>query len=304
MKEKLQIVARIAGTDSSVWLIGEGGVGKELVAERIHAESGRGEKSLLKINCARSDAAPLDFEGAGAGETAEAGAGETAEAGETARERETADGRASTVFFDEIACLSGALQEDLLGLLKRKADSSRDGGGFFLPRIIASTRHDIEKMVDEGAFNRELYYRLNVLPIFIPPLRDRKEDILPLAGHFLSESALDMKKRAPGWTDEAKEALLSHPWTGNARELKNCVERALLHSSKLLLDTADLFGYAEGGVYGERDLKIAVGAFKASHIVRVLEQTRWNQTAAAKTMGIQRTYLSKLMKGLQIKKGE
>jgi Nif-specific regulatory protein len=292
MKEKLLIVERIAGTNSSVWITGESGVGKELIAEQIHIKSPRRENSFIKINCARKDLESFGASGSALG------------AFSLAFDK----GRAvhvpadSTVFFDEVSCLSLPLQETLLQLLKKKSETNFPLDAS-LPRIIASTKSDIEKMVGEGTFIRELYYKLNVLPIYIPPLRDRKEDIMPLADHFLALFALDMKKHAEGWTNAAKEAFLSHPWRGNVRELKNLVERALLNSSCLLLDKQDIFfytdvdGYSRVGECGH-DLKKAVDTFKASFVRNVLKETRGNQTEAAKMLGIQRTYLSKLKKDI------
>jgi Nif-specific regulatory protein len=290
MKEKLLIVERIAGTNSSVWITGESGVGKALIAEQIHIKSPRGENSFIRVNCARKDLVSFSASGTFSlvfdkGRAIHIPAG-------------------ATVFFDEIACLSLPLQETILHVLNKKSEPNAPLEAP-LPRIIASTRSDIENMVGQGTFIRELYYKLNVLPIYIPPLRDRKEDIMPLADHFLAVFALDMKKRAEGWTSAAKEAFLSHPWTGNVRELKNVVERALLNSSSLLLDKRDDFFYT--AIDGDgcdrvgecgRDLKKAVAVFKASFIRNVLQETRGNQTEAAKLLGIQRTYLSKLMKDI------
>lgn len=268
MKEKLDIAARIAQTDSPVFLLGEAGVGKELFARYIYSKSKRSEQKFVHINCLKEDTDFLDlFHGT------------------------------LTVFFDEISCLTLLRQQALLDAFKKKSGDIR---------IISSTKHDIEQMIAEGAFLRELYYKLNVIPIFIPPLRDRKEDILTLASYFLKNFAFEIKKDIGDFDGEAQEALIAHPWNGNVRELRNMVERASLNSDAPLIYKKDLFVYNESAYYskigeGGYDLKRAVNAFKAFFLEKVLETARGNQTAAAKMLGIQRTYLSKLIKDLQIR---
>jgi Nif-specific regulatory protein len=266
MKEKLDLVAGIALTETPVWIFGEEGTGKELVAERIHLKSKRSGGVFKKINCAGNEPLPDNFLQCG------------------------------TVFFDEISLLSLSSQEEVLKIIKQNHTAS--------VRVIAATKADIEKMVESGAFLRELYYRLNILPIFIPPLRDRKEDIMPLSNFFLACFAKDVKKNIEGFTAEAKDFLLEQNWPGNVRELKNVIERACVLSRSVLIYKEELYIYNDSSLRrvgeGRQDLKSAVDTFKAFFIEKVLDETRGNQTEAAKILKVQRTYLSKLIKDLNI----
>jgi Nif-specific regulatory protein len=270
MKEKLGLVAEIAATETPVWIFGEAGTGKALVAEQIHLHGKQSAGEFKKINCARKDLLPFDFP------------------------------RFGTVFFDEIALLSRALQEEILKITRQESFISGEAG----VRFVASTRHDVEKMVENGAFSKELYYKLNILPVFIPPLRDRKEDVMPMAKFFLGRFAEDIKKNIEGFTDEAQDFLLEQNWPGNARELKNVIERACIVSASILIYKNELCIYNDEGLQrvgeGRPDLKSAVDNFKAFFIEKTLEEARGNQTGAAKNLGIQRTYLSKLIKDLNI----
>jgi Nif-specific regulatory protein len=268
MKEKLDLIAGIAATETPVWLFGEAGTGKEFIAEQIHGQSRRSTGEFKKIDCADKDLLPLDFPQFG------------------------------TVFFDEVAMLGLPLQEELLKIVKQ--NSAAAGA-----RFIASTKHDIEEMVEAGTFTKELYYKLNILPVFIPPLRDRKEDILPLADFFLQHFARSTKKNIEGLTGEAKDFLLEQNWPGNVRELKNLIERACIVSQSCLIYKEELSVYTDTGLRragdGGQDLKSAVDNFKAFFIEKTLEETRGNQTEAAKKLKVQRTYLSKLVKDFNIK---
>jgi Nif-specific regulatory protein len=180
-------------------------------------------------------------------------------------------------------------------------------------RILAATNRDIERLVEEGQFRSDLYYRLNVLPLFIPPLRQRLEDIPELAHFFLRNTAKKTRRDLEGFSREAMRSLLSYSWPGNIRELQNCVERACVIGKGKWIEREDLFLDSSGGASrlaqgalhsrndGEsRDLKNAINAFKGRYIHEVLEENNWNQTEAAKALDIQRTYLSRLIKELGI----
>jgi Nif-specific regulatory protein len=271
MKEKLLIIKSVAASNSSIWLLGAAGCGKEYVARHIHAASK--QKYFIHINCA---AAARD-EGSFSCFTEN-----------------------STIFLDEISCLPLRAQDELLTILNKKSACGR---------FIASTKSDIEKMITEDRFLRELYYKLNVLPIFIPPLCDRREDIIPLAEYLLRSLALESKQNVEGFTSEAKEALLAYNWPGNIRELKNTIERAMLKKAVAtvadspLLYKEDLFDYNifSFGRFGvDISLREAVDFFKAFFIEKTLNDMRGNKTAAAKKLDIERTYLSKLIKDLKI----
>ena len=169
-------------------------------------------------------------------------------------------------------------------------------------RILTATNKDIEALVQRGEFRGDLYYRLNVVQLYIPPLRQRPDDIPELARFFLSKFMRENKKHFEGFSDEALEALLTYAWPGNIRELENCIERACVIAKGVWIQRGDLFlktGPEETGA-GGRNLKTAVNVFKANFIRKVLEENNWNQTEAARVLDIQRTYLSKLIKELNI----
>jgi Nif-specific regulatory protein len=172
-------------------------------------------------------------------------------------------------------------------------------------RILAATNKDIEALVDKGEFRSDLYYRLNVLPIYVPPLRQRSEDIPELAEFFLKKCIREIKKQFAGFSNDAMEAMLSYSWPGNIRELENSIERACVIGKNSWIRKEDLFpelgneaGTDEGE--GDRNLKTAINVFKTHFIQKVLEENNWNQTEAAKSLDIQRTYLSRLIKEFNI----
>jgi len=172
-------------------------------------------------------------------------------------------------------------------------------------RIIAATNKDIEEEVEEGRFREDLYYRLNVLPFFVPPLRERKEDIPELAEHFLKRVRRETNKRVDGISAGAIELLLEYNWPGNVRELENVIERAVVLSKEhhILPENLLLRRKSEEGdsLYTEKPLKEAISDFKKRYVRTILEQYNWNQTEASKALDIQRTYLSKLVKELELR---
>ena len=299
IREKLDIVMRAAQTDSSVLLLGESGVGKELFAEQIHLRSPRANQPLIRVNCAALPESLLESELFGHVKGAFTGA--------TSDHRgrfELADG--GTIFLDEIGDLPLALQVKLLRVIQSRT-FERVGGAEPLKvdvRIIAASNRDIEKEVEEGRFRADLYYRLNVLPIYIPPLRERPEDIPLLADFFLKRFNREIKKQIKGFAPEAMDLLLSFAWPGNVRELENAVERAVVTTPSDLItpEALVLTGHSQtsAGQYTGRQLKEAVNLFKKHYIRQILELNRWNQTKTAKLLGIQRTYLSRLVKELEI----
>jgi Nif-specific regulatory protein len=297
--EKIEIIDRIAKTDSSVLILGESGVGKELFAEQIHLRSPRSHAPFIRVNCAAIPEGLLESEFFGHVK----GAFTSAIANRQGR-FEMADG--GTIFLDEIADIPLALQAKLLRIIQEKTFEKvgSDVSVTVNVRILAATNKDIEEQVKKGEFRSDLYYRLNVLPLYIPPLRQRPEDIPELASFFLKKFMVETKKQFRGFSDEAMEAMLSYAWPGNIRELENCVERACvigkggwIQREDLFLKTAVPLVDQEGG---SRNLKNAINSFKAHFIRRILEENNWNQTEAAKVLDIQRTYLSRLIKELNI----
>ncbi len=301
IREKLEIAERAAATDSTVLLLGESGVGKELFAEQIHLKSRRRDAPFIRVNCAALPEPLLESELFGHVK------GAFTDATRDRRGRfELADG--GTLFLDEIGDLPLGVQAKLLRVLQQK---TFEKVGASTPttvnvRLVAATNKDIERAVSERAFRADLYYRLNVLPIAIPPLRERKEDIPELARFFLARFARETKKQIRGFSDAAMELLLECPWPGNVRELENAVERAVVMCSEELIRPADLVlkvGQGAGReVYQGKALKGAVNLFKKHYIIGVLEDNNWNQTRAARALGVQRTYLSRLIKELEIAK--
>jgi len=299
LEDLLRIVDRLAKTDSSVLILGESGVGKELFAEQIHLRSPRCRAPFIRVNCAALPEGLLESELFGHVK----GAFTSAVSNRRGR-FEAANG--GTIFLDEIGDLSLALQAKLLRVIQEKTFEKvgSDITVMVNTRILAATNKDIEAMVANGEFRSDLYYRLNVLPLYIPPLRQRAEDIAELAHFFLSKFMQKNKKHFDGFSEDAIEAMLTYSWPGNVRELENCIERAcVITTGKRIIEKDDLFPQTDGKESGKggRELKIAVEVFKANYIRKVLSENAWHLTEAAKALNIQRTYLSKLIKDLNIR---
>jgi Nif-specific regulatory protein len=300
--EKLEIIDRVAKTDSSVLILGESGVGKELFAEQIHLRSPRSRAPFIRVNCAALPEGLLESELFGHVK----GAFTNAVAGRQGR-FEMADG--GTIFLDEIGDLPLPLQGKLLRVIQEKTFEKvgSDTSVTVNVRILAATNKDIEVQVERGEFRGDLYYRLNVLPLYIPPLRQRPEDIPELAVFFLKKYTQDAKKQFEGFSSDAMEAMLSYSWPGNIRELENCVERACVIGKNKWIQREDLFlktGARPPEQEGNRSLKTAINTFKAYYIKKVLEENKGNQTEAARALDIQRTYLSRLIRELEINSKE
>jgi len=297
--EKLEIIDRVAKTDSSVLILGESGVGKELFAEQIHLRSPRRNEAFVRVNCAALPEGLLESELFGHIK------GAFTDAVQNRRGRfEIADG--GTIFLDEIGDLPLKLQAKLLRVIQERSFEKlgSDTSQTVDVRILAATNRDIENLVEKGEFRSDLYYRLNVLPIYIPPLRQRPEDILELAQFFLKKFSRETKKQFNGFSDEAMEVILSYAWPGNVRELENCIERSCVIGKESWIQVKDLLLHGNQGhevqSSEERSLKSAITVFKKHFIKKVLEDNNWNQTETAKTLDIQRTYLSRLLKELDI----
>jgi Nif-specific regulatory protein len=297
--EKLEIIDRVAKTDSSVLILGESGVGKELFAEQIHLRSPRNKKPFVKVNCAALPEGLLESELFGHVK----GAFTNAIANRQGRFEMAGGG---TIFLDEIGDLPLALQAKLLRVIQEKTFEKvgSDTSVTVDVRILAATNRDIEKQVETGEFRSDLYYRLNVLPLYIPPLRQRPEDIPELADFFLKKYTRETKKQFDGFSKGAMEIMLSYSWPGNIRELENCIQRACVIGKTNLILEEDLFIKNEAGPSiqedGSRNLKSAINVFKARYIQKVMEENKWNQTETAKALDIQRTYLSRLIKEMEI----
>jgi two-component system NtrC family response regulator len=235
MQEVLALVARVAPSDATVLVRGESGTGKELIARAIHFNSPRADKPLVSLNCAAIPEQLLESELFGHEKGAFTGA-----VAQRKGRFELADG--GSIFLDEIGDLSPALQVKLLRVLQER-QFERLGGGKPLSvdvRVIAATHRDLETGLRVGSFREDLYYRLNVVAVQIPPLRERREDIPPLLDHFLRRFGEKNRRPAPGLTAAARDALLKYDYPGNVRELENIVERAVLLCRGGVIDLEDL----------------------------------------------------------------
>lgn len=298
MEEKLELVRKIAATDSSVLILGESGVGKELFAEQIHLNSRRADGPFIRVNCAALPEHLLESELFGHVK------GAFTDATSDRRGRfELANG--GTIFLDEIGDMPFNLQSKLLRVLQHmvfeKVGASEPTSVDV--RVLAATNKDIEQAIEDGKFRKDLYYRLNVLPCYIPPLRERIDDISVLADFFLKKFNRELKRKIKTISSEALESLVSYSWPGNVRELENVIERSVVICDDDIIKTQHLLlvnSLNENDVYENKKLKDAVNIFKRHFIQKALEQNGWNQTETSRTLGIQRTYLSRLIKELDI----
>lgn len=296
--EKLELIEKVAKTDSSVLILGESGVGKELIAEQVHLKSNRKNRPFVRVNCAALPEGLLESELFGHVK------GAFTDAIQNRKGRfELAD--SGTIFLDEIGDLPLRLQAKLLRVLQQKT-FERVGSSETVQvdvRIVAATNKDIATQVKNGEFRSDLFYRLNVLPIYVPALRQRKEDIPELAAYFLKKFSRETNKQFTGFSDGAMDLMLSYSWPGNIRELENAVERAVVIARDKLIGPKDLLlgsSSIESDEYKGKDLKEALSLFKKHFIGSALEEHGWNQTETAKALDIQRTYLSRLIKDLSI----
>ncbi|MCL2138332.1 MAG: sigma 54-interacting transcriptional regulator [Treponema sp.] len=298
IQEKIELVERVAKTDSSVLILGESGVGKELFAEQIHLRSLRSKAPFIRVNCAALPEGLLESELFGHVKGAF-----TSAVNDRRGRFELADG--GTIFLDEIGDMPLALQAKILRVIQEKTFEKVGGEESITVnvRIIAASNRDIAAMVDNSEFRSDLYYRLNVFELVVPPLRQRTEDIPELSRFFLNKYMQINKKYFEGFSENALQSMLTYSWPGNIRELENCIERACVIGSGKWITREDLFFETEKTVQEntDRNLKTMLNVFKSSFISKVLDENKWNQTETAKVLGIQRTYLSRLIKELDIK---
>jgi len=299
MRTVYRFISRVAPTDSTVLITGESGTGKELVARAIHRNSTRAGKPFVAINCAALTETLLESELFGHERGAFTGA--------VAQKRgklEVADG--GTVFLDEMGDLALSLQVKLLRVLQER-EFERVGGTRPIHidvRLIAATNRDLAENSKTGAFRQDLYYRLNVVSIEMPPLRDRKDDIPLLASYFAARSAERTKRQVRGISPEARGCLTNYDWPGNVRELENAIERAVVLGSSEFILPEDLpeamleIDCPEGGSIAQ--YHEAVAAAKKQVILRAMEQTG-SYTEAAKQLGVHPNYLHRLIRNLNLK---
>ena len=265
----LDKVCRVAPTDATVLIYGETGTGKELIARAIHSASQRRDKPLIKLNCAALPAGLIESELFGH----EKGAFTGAIARHTGR-FELADG--GTIFLDEIGELPSETQAKLLRVLQEH-EFDRVGGTSTKKvdvRVIAATNRDLKKAVGDKAFREDLYYRLSVFPIQLPPLRERPEDIPLLAQYLLDKFATRVARRFDGIDSATLRRLVAYPWPGNVRELQNVLERAVILSAGPALEVEpDVLGQTEDAPAGRASA--ALEDVERNHILAVLQETKW-----------------------------
>ena len=288
MQEVINRIDRIACSDCPVLITGESGAGKEVIANIIHKKSDRADKPMVTLNTASIPRELVEAELFGY----ERGAFTGADRGKEGF-FELADG--GTLFLDEIGEMDLSLQAKLLRVLETKK-FYRVGGRIEIEsnvRIITATNRDLKKLVQEGKFREDLYYRLNVVEIHIPPLRERKEDIIPLAELFLQNFSRKYSKDIKGFTEKAKEAMLSYSWPGNVRELRNVVERAVLFSDRGFIDYKDI--YCLFSTEQKRGKFKTIRELEKEYIMEVLQQVNFNKKRASEILGIPlRTFYRKL----------
>jgi two-component system, NtrC family, response regulator AtoC len=296
----LDAARKAAVSKSTVLLLGESGVGKELFARAIHNWSDRKDLPFVAINCVGLSQELLESELLGYERGAFTGAQKRKKG-----KLELADG--GTVFLDEIGDISEVVQAKLLRFLQER-EFERVGGAEIIRvdvRIIAATNRDLEMALQEGRFREDLYYRIKVVPIDLPPLRDRKEDIPELVQYFIHRFAQESKRDVSRISNEALARLVSYDWPGNVRELANVIERAVVIGRSPVIHQVDLpleilVPRSQQAENANLSYQEATNRYRRELIMKTLQQTNWNRSAAAKLLGLERSYFLKLMKALEI----
>jgi Nif-specific regulatory protein len=299
MKEVFEFVRRVAATDATVLVEGESGTGKELVARAIHRNSKRAENPFVAINCAAIAENLLESELFGHEKGAFTGA-----AAQKKGRIEMAEG--GTLFLDEVSELAPELQAKLLRVLQER-EFERVGGTRAIPldtRLIAATNKKLSEAIESGEFRKDLYYRLNVVTLTMPALRDRTEDIPQLAEHFLLKASRKCKTRMKSLSEEAMACLIQYDWPGNVRELENAIERAVVLGSGNVVLPEDLpETILEAGVLSDGSAKYhrSMKETKRQMIAQALQHAHGSYVDAAKSLGIHPNSLLRLMRNLHVK---
>lgn len=307
IKSIFEIVDKICDNDSTVLLQGESGTGKELIARSIHFTGQYKLRPFVPVNCGAIPENLVESELFGHEKGSFTGATQ-----KKIGKFELAN--QGTIFLDEVGNLKLDTQAKLLRVLQEQ-EVERVGGAFPIPvdvRVISATNIDLKKAVEEGRFRDDLYYRLNVVQIQIPPLRERADDLEPLLDHYLQYYSSRFKKKIEGMTQEALQHLREYHWPGNIRELRNVIERVVALTNNSILDLKELpLDLVIGGVnnaeiasFGKLSLKEARDTFELQYITKVLKSTGWNQSKTADILGVHRNTLINKMNELNIRPEE
>jgi len=304
----LELIDKIADSDASVLITGENGVGKEVVARLIHLKSSRRWEPFVDINCAAIPETLIESELFGYERGAFTGAISSKKG-----KIESANG--GTLFLDEISEMPLSLQSKLLRVLQEKFvyRLGSNKGVQVDVRFIFSTNRDLKTLVKDGKFREDLYYRINVIPIHILPLRERKEDIIPIAVYYLNAFSTKYGKKGMEFSDEVKEVFLRYSWPGNVRELRNIVERLVIMSKggRITLDevreyTSEILvgGYTKDGINFDLPYRDAKSQFEKIYFQRMIAKVGNSITELSKATGLDRTYLYRKLESLGIQPEE
>jgi two-component system response regulator GlrR len=300
MERVLEVVSRIAPTDSTVYIHGESGTGKELIARALHLASGRKDKPFVAINCAALPETLLESELFGHEKGSFTGAVRTAK-GLFVQAHE------GTIFLDEIGDVPLSIQSKLLRVLQERQFTPVGGDRPVAVdvRVIVATNKDLGKLVAEGSFREDLFYRIHVIPLELPPLRERKEDIPLLVDHFLKKYVTQMNKKVRGLTPKALQKLMLHDWPGNVRELENTIEYAMAMTRDDVIGEDGVLP-ARTGLSDDplRTLKEAKEAFEKEYLINILKVTRGNVSSASELAGKYRADFYNLLKKYEINPGD
>jgi two-component system, NtrC family, nitrogen regulation response regulator NtrX len=300
MKALRQQIAVTAPTNGRVLIYGESGVGKELVARSLHAASLRSKGPFVEVNCAAIPEELIESELFGHLKGSFSAASE-----DKIGKFEKANG--GTLFLDEVGDMSLRTQSKVLRVLEEQRFEPVGSSQTMTVdvRVLAATNKNLETEISRGAFRQDLFYRLNVIPFFVPPLRDRVKDIPTLANHFLQEFSVAYGKKIRELSDASMDVLLRYPWPGNVRELRNLVERLVIVCPQARIEPhhlpPELFrGAAESPHQPYNTLHEARSAYEREFILRKLQEHRWNMTQTAAALGLERSHLYRKMKSLGI----
>ncbi len=300
MKALRQQIAVTAPTNGRVLIYGESGTGKELVARALHANSQRSKGPFVEVSCAAIPEELIESEMFGHVKASFSGATD-----DKIGKFQKADG--GTLFLDEVGDMSLRTQSKVLRVLEEQRIEPIGSNQTLNVdvRVIAATNKNLEQEISRGAFRQDLFYRLNVIPFHVPPLRERKEDIPVLARFFLNEFSTEYGKKTRELSDGALEIIVRYPWPGNVRELKNLVERLVIVCPQSRIEPhhlpPELFrGVAESPQHPYSTLHEARSAYEREFILRKLQEHRWNMTQTASALGLERSHLYRKMKSLGI----